>query len=65
MKYEGSTYWDQDEDVKLRVVTGQEKYRVVDLTTGGEQFFDEKLDAYKHAAILVRLGRNYRLEVRS
>jgi hypothetical protein len=47
------------------VITGKEKYKVVDLDTGGEAFFDEKLDAYKHMAIVANVLRhNYRLEVR-
>jgi hypothetical protein len=46
------------------IITGKEKYKVIDLSNGGESFFDDKLEAYKFMAILVRLGRHYRLEVR-
>lgn len=46
------------------IVTGNEKYKVVDLDTGGETYFDEKLDAYKFMAYIVNvLGHHYRLEV--
>lgn len=52
--------------VRFFVVTGQEKYKVVDLETGGESFFDDKIEAYKMAWVLLNtLGHNYRLEVRS
>lgn len=48
------------------IITGNEKYKVVDLVTGGECYFDNKVDAYKHAAIIVNvLGHNFRIEVRS
>ena len=46
------------------VIDGTEKYKVVDLSTGGESFFDDKIEAYKYMAVLVRLGHSYRLEVR-
>jgi len=45
------------------ITTGDEKYKVIDLSTGGEAHFDSKLDAYKHMAVLVTLGHHYRLEV--
>lgn len=46
------------------VTTGRERYKVVDLDTGGEAFFDDLLHAYARCAILKRLGRSYRLESR-
>ncbi len=46
------------------VTTGDEPYKVVDLDDGGEAFFDEKVDAYKHIAWIKSRGHNYRLEVR-
>ncbi len=49
----------------FQVVTGREKYTVIDLVTNGYSWHDNKLDAYKHMAIISNvLGHNYRLEVR-
>lgn len=46
------------------IIDGTEKYKVVDLDTGGEAYFHEKLDAYKFMAWIANvLGHNYRLEV--
>ena len=47
------------------IITGNEKYKVIDLDTGGEAFFDEKIEAYKYMAIIQNiLEHYYRLEVR-
>jgi len=55
----------QKERPMFQVIDGTEKYKVIDLATGGESFFTEKLDAYKMCHILVNvLHHNYRLEVR-
>lgn len=52
--------------VNFKVVTGKEKYLVIDLVSNGHQWFDNKLEAYKHAAIIQNvLGHTYRLEMRS
>lgn len=46
-------------------ITGKEKYKVIDLVTNGEAFFDDKDEAYKYMFVLVNhLGHKYRLEVR-
>jgi hypothetical protein len=48
------------------VVTGKEKYTVVDLVTGGLSWFEEKKEAYKFMAYLYMvLGHTYRLEVKA
>jgi len=50
----------------FQVITGKEKYKVVDLVTGGESYFDEKIQAYRMMSFLINVWRhNYRLEVRS
>ena len=42
-----------------------EKYKVIDLVTGGESYHEEKIQAYRMCAFLVNVwGHNYRLEVR-
>ena len=49
----------------FQVVDGTEKYKVVDLVTGGEAYFDEKIQAYRMCSFLINVWRhNYRLEVR-
>ena len=49
----------------FQVVSGSEKYKVVDLVTGGESYFDEKIHAYRMMSFLINVLRhNYRLEVR-
>ena len=49
----------------FQVVDGTEKYKVIDLVTGGESYFDEKIQAYRMCAFLINVwGHNYRLEVR-
>jgi len=49
----------------FQVVDGTEKYKVIDLVTGGESFFDEKIQAYRMMSFLINVwGHNYRLEVR-
>ena len=49
----------------FEVVTGNEKYTVVDLSTNGYSWHNDKLDAYKRMAVIKNvLGHNYRLEVR-
>ena len=49
----------------FQIVDGTEKYKVVDLVTGGESFFDEKIQAYRMMSFLINVLRhNYRLEVR-
>lgn len=51
--------------MKFTIVTGKEKYKVIDLDTGGEAYFDDKKDAYYHMALIVNLlHHNYRLEVK-
>lgn len=52
--------------VRFFVIDGTEKYKVIDLVTGGESHYDDKLDAYKMCHIIRNvLQHNYRLEVRS
>ena len=49
----------------FQVVDGTEKYKVIDLVTGGESYFDEKIQAYRMMSFLINVWRhNYRLEVR-
>ena len=49
----------------FQVVDGTEKYKVIDLVTGGESYFDEKIQAYRMMSFLINVwGHNYRLEVR-
>jgi len=49
----------------FQVVTGDERFKVVDLVTGGESFFDEKIQAYRMCSFIVNvLHHNYRLEDR-
>jgi hypothetical protein len=48
----------------FHIVTGNEPYEVHDDTTNGVAWFNDKLDAYRHMAILRSLGRTYRLIVR-
>ena len=49
----------------FQVVDGTEKYKVIDLVTGGESYFDEKIQAYRMCAFLINVwGHNYRLEVK-
>ena len=48
------------------VITGNERYKVIDDETGGESFFDELIDAYKMASIIaVRLNHHYTIEDRT
>lgn len=47
----------------FKVVTGKEKYKVVDNSNGGEAYFNDKREAYVHMAILHTLGRTYTLVV--
>jgi len=52
--------------VRFFVITGEERYKVVDLDTGGESHYDDKLEAYRMCHIIRNvLQHNYRLEVRS
>ena len=49
----------------FEVITGMERYKVVDVETGGESYFDELIDAYKMASIIaVRLKHHYVIEDR-
>jgi hypothetical protein len=49
----------------FQIIDGSEKYKVIDLVTGGETFFTEKVHAYRMMAFIAdRLQHNYRLEVR-
>ena len=49
----------------FQIVDGTEKYKVIDLVTGGESYFDEKIQAYRMCAFLINVwGHNYRLEVK-
>lgn len=49
----------------FQIIDGTERYKVTDLYTKGEAFFDNKLDAYKHAHILVNvLKHTYLIEDR-
>ena len=50
----------------FKVMTGQEPIRVVDVSTGGEAYFeaDEKVLAYKHATWIKKQGHIYRIEFR-
>ena len=42
-----------------------EKYKVIDLVTGGESFHEEKIQAYRMCAFLINVWKhNYRLEVK-
>jgi hypothetical protein len=50
----------------FRVIDGTEPYKVIDLDTGGESFYDCKYLAYRAMSMIQNhLGHNYRLEVRS
>jgi len=54
-----------DRSPAFQVVDGTEKYKVIDLVTGGESYFDEKIQAYRMMSFLINVWRhNYRLEVR-
>ena len=54
-----------DRSPAFQVVGGTEKYKVVDLVTGGESYFDEKIQAYRMMSFLINVwGHNYRLEVK-
>ena len=54
-----------DRSPAFQIVDGTEKYKVVDLVTGGESYFDEKIQAYRMMSFLINVWRhNYRLEVR-
>ena len=54
-----------DRSPAFQVVDGMEKYKVIDLVTGGESYFDEKIQAYRMMSFLINVWRhNYRLEVR-
>lgn len=46
------------------IVEGTEKYRVVDLVTGGESFTDDKLEAYRYAGLFISWGHPVKLEER-
>jgi len=51
--------------ISFTIVTGNEKYKVVDLVTGGVAWFTSKVNAYKYMAVLnFKLGHNYRLEIK-
>ena len=55
-----------DRSPAFQVVDGTEKYKVIDLVTGGESCHEEKIQAYRMCAFLINVwGHNYRLEVRS
>ena len=42
-----------------------EKYKVIDLVTGGESYHEEKIQAYRMMSFLINVWKhNYRLEVR-
>ena len=59
------TLCDIKREPMFQVVDGTEKYKVIDLVTGGESFFDEKIQAYRMCAFLINVWRhNYRLEVK-
>jgi len=50
--------------ISFTIVTGKEKYKVVDLVTGGVAWFTRKVDACRYMRNLnFKLGHNYRLEV--
>ena len=50
----------------FQVTDGTEKYKVIDLVTGGESYHEEKIQAYRMMSFLINVWRhNYRLEVRS
>ena len=54
-----------DRSPAFQIVDGTEKYKVIDLVTGGESYFDEKIQAYRMCAFLINVwGHNYRLEVK-
>lgn len=45
----------------FRVATGKEKYKVIDLVTGGESYHEEKIQAYRMCSFLINVLRhNYR-----
>lgn len=46
------------------IVEGTEKYRILDLVTGGESFTDDKLEAYRYAGLFISWGHPVRLEER-
>lgn len=47
------------------VVDGTEQYKVIDLTTGRESFFTEKMDAYKMVSFIANVrGHQYQIEDR-
>lgn len=49
----------------FQVVDGTEQYRVIDLTTGAESFYTDKVDAYKMAAFIAHVrGHKYQIEDR-
>ena len=49
----------------FQIVDGTEKYKVIDLVTGGETFHEEKIQAYRMMSFIINVLRhNYRLEVR-
>ena len=50
--------------VRFFVVTGRERFKITDLSNGGESFADDKIKAYKFASILARLRRPFRIEDR-
>ena len=51
--------------LSFTIITRKEKYKVIDLQTGGESFHEEKIEAYKKMYIIQNhLGHNTRLEVR-
>lgn len=53
-------------DSAFTEVTGDEPIKVIDLNTGGESYFTDKTEAYKHAAIIQNtLGHRYRIEFRA
>lgn len=50
--------------MKFTIVEGSEKYRILNLTTGGESFTDDKLEAYKYAGLFMIWGDGVRIEER-
>lgn len=50
--------------ITFTIVEGTEKYRVLDLTTGGESFTDDKLEAYRYAGLFISWGHPVRIECR-
>lgn len=51
-------------NMKFTIIEGSEKFRVVDLVTGGESFTNDKLEAYRYAGLFISWGHPVRLEER-